>query len=133
MKTKLMAMALLAGGALLAQPRFGIGVTIGGPAYRTPAPVVVAYRPPCPGPEYVWIDGYWDGPTWIDGYWGLPPYAGAYWVGPRWVGGSFYRGYWGGPRYAAPRFRGPAVGFQGGFERGYAHGYARGHARGFHR
>jgi hypothetical protein len=125
MKTKLMATMLLAGGALLAQPRIGIGITIGGPAYMAPAPVVGVYRPPYPGPEYVWIDGYWNGPRWIAGYWASPPYAGAYWVGPRWAGGHFYRGYWGGPRYVAPGFRGPAMGFRGGHERG--------HARGFHR
>src|SRR4030088_518578 len=60
MKTKLMALALLAGGAMFAQPRVSIGIGIGGgqraygPAYGA-QPV----RPPCPGPGYVWTDGYW--------------------------------------------------------------------------
>jgi hypothetical protein len=60
MKTKLMAVALLAASSLLAAPRVEIGVGIGVPV--APAPVVVAppaYMPPCPGPGYVWIDGSW--------------------------------------------------------------------------
>jgi hypothetical protein len=53
MRTKLTAMALLAGSSLFAAPRVAIGVGIGVPA--APAPVVVApppvaYVPPCPGP-----------------------------------------------------------------------------------
>jgi hypothetical protein len=59
MKTKLMAMALLATGSLFAAPRVAIGVGIGVPI----APVVVApapvYVPPCPGPGYVWVGGSW--------------------------------------------------------------------------
>jgi hypothetical protein len=62
MKTKLMAMALLAGSSLFAAPSVAIGVGIGVPV--VPAPVVVApppfaYVPPCPGPGYVWIGGSW--------------------------------------------------------------------------
>jgi hypothetical protein len=99
MKTKLMALLLVVGGSLFAQPRFSIGVNLGTPAYYRPAPVAVAYRPACPGPGYVWVDGYRDGyGRWISGYWALPPYAGAYWVAPRSYGGHFYTGYWGGAR-----------------------------------
>ncbi len=95
MKTKLIATLLMAGGALLAAPRVSIGVQIG-----APAPVVVsAYRPPCPGPGYVWIDGYYDAyGNWFDGYWAVPPYAGAYWIAPRYERGRFIAGYWGGER-----------------------------------
>src|SRR5947209_2577402 len=89
MKTKLMAMLLLAGGSLFAETHFSIGVQVGAPAYYRPVPVapapvaVVAYRPPCPGPDYIWIDGYRDGyGGWVNGYWALPPYGGAYWVAP---------------------------------------------------
>jgi hypothetical protein len=62
MKTKLMAVALLAASSLLAAPRVAIGVGIGVPV--APAPVVMvpppaAYMPPCPGPGYVWIGGSW--------------------------------------------------------------------------
>lgn len=74
MKTKLMAMALLAGSSLFAAPRIAIGVGIGVPV--APAPVVVApppvaYVPPCPGPGYVWIGGNWvfrAGPAYHPGY-----------------------------------------------------------------
>jgi hypothetical protein len=93
MKTKLMFLLMLAGGALLAQPRVAIGVHIG-----APAPVVVpGYRPPYPGPGYVWVGGYYDPyGAWFPGYWTLPPYAGAYWVAPRYYGGRYVAGYWGG-------------------------------------
>jgi hypothetical protein len=100
MKLKLMGLLMLAGGSLFAQTHFSIGVRIGTPGYYGPAPVAVAaYRPPCPGPGYVWIDGYYDGyGRWFDGYWAAPPYEGAYWVAPRNFGGHFYAGYWGGAR-----------------------------------
>jgi len=84
MKTKLMAMLLMAGSTMFAGVRFGVGVGFGVPV--APAPVVVNYAPPCPGPGYVFVNGVWT----------LPPYAGAYWVGPRYVGGRYVRGYWGG-------------------------------------
>jgi hypothetical protein len=102
MKTKLMTLLLVAGGSIFAQTRFSIGVYVGAPGYYPPAPapvVVTAYRPPCPGPGYVWVDGYYDAyGAWYNGYWALPPYAGAYWVAPRYYGGRFYAGYWGGAR-----------------------------------
>src|SRR5215831_10234904 len=102
MKTKLMALLLVAGGSVFAQTRFSIGVHVGAPGYYRPAPapvVVTAYRPPCPGPGYMWVDGYYDGyGNWFNGYWAMPPYAGAYWVAPRYFGGRFFAGYWGGAR-----------------------------------
>jgi hypothetical protein len=102
MKTKLMTLLLVAGGSVFAQTRFSIGVQVGAPGYYPPAPapvVVTSYRPPCPGPGYVWVDGYYDGyGNWSDGYWAFPPYAGAYWVAPRLSGGRFYSGYWAGAR-----------------------------------
>ena len=121
MKTRLMALMLVAGGALFAQTHVAIGIQIGRPVL-VPAPVVVnAYRPPCPGPGYVWIDGYYDEfGNWYDGYWALPPYAGAYWIAPRFTGGRFYAGYWGGPRGVyrpAPRVAHPV--YQPSHERGF--------------
>jgi hypothetical protein len=100
MKLRLMGLLMMAGGSLFAQSHFSIGVRIGTPGYYAPAPVAVAaYRPPCPGPGYVWIDGYNDAyGRWYDGYWASPPYDGAYWVAPRYLGGRFYAGYWGGAR-----------------------------------
>jgi hypothetical protein len=98
MKTRLMALLLVAGGTMFAQSRFSVGVNIGGPVVYAPG-AAYNYRPPCPGPEYVWIEGYYDGyGNWIEGYWALPPYVGAYWVAPRLLSGRFFAGYWGGGR-----------------------------------
>ena len=110
MKTKLMVLMFLAGGALAAAPRFYVGVGFGGGYYRpyyAPAavsiysapPVAPAYvAPPMPGPGYSWVGGYyypvgarW---SWRAGYWARPPYAHSVWVGPRWSGGRYYGGYW---------------------------------------
>ena len=95
MKTRLMALMLMAGGALFAGTHVAIGVQIGRPVV-VPAPVAVnPYRPPCPGPGYVWIEGYYDEfGNWYAGYWALPPYAGSYWVAPRYYGHRYYPGYW---------------------------------------
>lgn len=69
---KMMLGAALAVGALgiaaaPAQAAVRIGVAIGGPAYGPAAYVV-----PCPGPGYVWVDGYWAGGAWVPGYWNAP-------------------------------------------------------------
>jgi hypothetical protein len=112
--TMLAGMALMAGAAM-AQVRVGVGVGFGAPVavrgYVGPSRVVVAARPPMPGPGFVWIDGYRGPRGFVAGYWGRPPFAGAYWVGPRFVGGRFTAGYWGHP---AAHF---GVGFRGGFRR----------------
>lgn len=72
MKKAIFAMILLAGSAF-AGPRFSFGIGFG-------APAVVVARPMCPGPGYVWVDGYW-GPdrVWIPGFWRAPAVV----VGPR--------------------------------------------------
>jgi len=58
MKTKILAGLLLAGSAAFAAPRVAFGIGFG-----APAPVVVAAVPPCPGPGYVFVDGYWRAPV----------------------------------------------------------------------
>ena len=94
-----------------------------------PAPSYAYDRPPMPGPDYFWVDGYWNWMggrySWVGGYWMLPPYAGGYWISPRYVGGRYFRGYWGGhrpvynrgfvrsyrtpaPMYRAPAYRAPS-------------------------
>jgi hypothetical protein len=79
-----------------AQVSFGI-------QFGTPPPPPRAYRvAPMPGPEYVWVEGYWypqgNRYRWHDGYWTRPPQPGSYWVAPYWQGGRYYEGYWGTPR-----------------------------------
>ena len=71
MKTKLLALALLAGGSLFAETRFTISIGSGGynRGYYRPAPYAIV-QPPCPGPSYSWVDGYYGGRNaWIPGYW----------------------------------------------------------------
>jgi hypothetical protein len=57
-----------------------------------------------PGPDYVWVGGYWawrPGPTshtWVKGHWERPPQPRAAWREPRWEkrgkGYIFIRGSW---------------------------------------
>jgi len=67
-----------------------------------PPPTTVVADPvvAAPGPDYVWVAGYWSwnggGWVWIPGAWVLPPYSDAVWVGGYWRGGIWYGGYWGG-------------------------------------
>jgi hypothetical protein len=96
MKSKLLTLLLLAGGSLFAQPRFAVGVGVGG--YPAPPPVVAYAPPPSPRPGYSLVGGYWypSGPryAWRGAYWARPPYAGARWIAPRYYGHRYYHGYW---------------------------------------
>jgi len=58
MKTKILAGLLLAGSTVFAAPRVSFGIGFG-----APAPVVVEAVPPCPGPGYVFLNGYWQLPA----------------------------------------------------------------------
>jgi hypothetical protein len=87
MKTKLkvLAVALIAGGTMFAQPRISVGIGVGGygPGAYPPPAYAQQYAPPCPGPDYTWVDGYW-GPrnVWVAGFWRAPVYP-SYRVAPR--------------------------------------------------
>ena len=59
MKMKLFTLVLLAGGSLFAEGHWSIGIGIGTPYYAPPPPPAVTYEPPCPGPEYTWVPGYY--------------------------------------------------------------------------
>ncbi len=68
-----------------------------------PPPAVRVERvAPRPGPDYVWIQGYWypqgNHYGWHKGYWTRAPYEGASWVGPRYDGGQYFAGHWEGNR-----------------------------------
>jgi len=78
---KLLAALLLTAGLGFGQ--VSLGIRIGPP----PRPRVIRVRPPAPGPEYFWVDGYWypvgNRYRWHEGYWSRPPYEGYRWIGPR--------------------------------------------------
>ena len=118
-KFRFLAVALIAGGTLLAQPRVSIGVGVGGyaPGYYAP-PVYSQVMPPCPGPDYAWVDGYWvpqgGRNVWIQGYW-RRPYVATYPVGPR---------------YAAPYYSNSYRSYGREYSRGYV---SRGGERSEHR
>src|SRR4051794_29446733 len=101
MKSKLLALVLLAGGSLFAGPRVFIGVGFGGGyvVAPPPPPVVTYYAPPvAPGPGYSWVAGYYypygGRYLWRSGYWAARPYVGARWIAPRYHSGRYYHGYW---------------------------------------
>jgi len=89
-------------GATLAFGQVSIGIRIGPP----PPPRVIRVHPVAPGPEFIWIDGYWYASgrrwKWHDGYWTRPPFPGAHWIAPRHENGLFYEGYWDGDRGRFP-------------------------------
>jgi WXXGXW repeat (2 copies) len=89
---RLLALLLLGGGCVFSQ--VSIGIRIGPP----PPPRVVRVLPRRPGPEFVWIEGYWypagNRYKWHNGYWTRPPYQRARWIGPRHDGERFFEGYW---------------------------------------
>lgn len=97
MRTTLLAAILLAAGSAFGA-QVSIGIRIGPP----PPPRVVHVLPARPGPEFVWVEGYWY-PVgrhykWHGGYWTRPLYPGARWVGPHHDGQRFFAGYWEGDR-----------------------------------
>jgi hypothetical protein len=81
----------------LAHAQVSVGIRIGAPP---PPRVVVA--PVTPGPDFIWVDGYWypvgNHYKWHAGYWTRAPYEGAYWVAPHYEGGLYFSGYWSGDR-----------------------------------
>lgn len=67
-----------------------------------PAPIV-ELRIDAPGPDFVWIAGYfrWDSRqyVWVPGHWARRPHARAIWVPGRWVqhgrrGWYYVEGHW---------------------------------------
>jgi WXXGXW repeat (2 copies) len=83
----LLALAGLAAPSLPASPMLAdISINIGveGP----PPPrheVIIGVRP---GPDYIWVGGFWDGSpghyTWVGGHWDRPPHGHAQWYAPHW-------------------------------------------------
>ncbi len=108
--------------SLPAQVSIGIGIQIG------PPPLPMYVQPPCPGPNLIWVPGYWAwgpyGYYWVPGAWMMAPEPGLLWT-PGWWGRRddddyyWHAGYWG-----------PRVGFYGGIDYGYGYfgyGYVGGY------
>jgi hypothetical protein len=100
---KILALLFLGGASLFARTHVSIAIGSGGyyPGYYAPPPpppVVRYVQPPCPGPGYGWVPGYWvpSGArwSWRAGYWAPRPHSRAVWVAPHYVRGRYYRGYW---------------------------------------
>src|SRR5258708_34067448 len=64
-----------------------------------PSVRVIVTQPPPPGPDFVWVEGYWypvhGHYRWQEGYWTRVPDPGARWIRPRVEG---LNGYWDGDR-----------------------------------
>jgi hypothetical protein len=71
---------------LTAGEAFGAQVSIGIRLGPPPQPRVVRVLPQRPGPDYLWVNGYWypvgNHWRWHKGYWTLAPYPGATWYAP---------------------------------------------------
>ena len=70
---------------------------------REPPPMIVERIPPRPGPEVIWVPGYYaargDEWFWVPGHYERPPRPGAVWVEPRYERRSptevhFSLGFW---------------------------------------
>lgn len=94
MKSKLLALALFAGSSMFGAVR--VGVEFGTPPPRPPR--VHFVRPVAPGPNMVWINGYYELAgnqyRWRDGYWARRPHPRAVWVAPSYRRRRYYPGYW---------------------------------------
>lgn len=113
-----------------AQAQLFIGIQIG----IAPPALPIYEQPPLPGPDYVWIPGYWSWDDdygdyfWVPGTWVLAPSPGYLWT-PAWWGWDnglyvFHDGYWG-----------QHVGFYGGVNYGFGYngsGYEGGYWNGGH-
>ncbi|MGL4301371.1 MAG: hypothetical protein ACRCS5_01530, partial [Sphingomonas sp.] len=100
----------------------------------SPPPLPVYVQPALPGPDYIWLPGYWawddlaDDYFWVPGTWVLAPRPGYVWTPPWWGWSNgayvFHTGYWG-----------PHIGWYGGIVYGFGYtglGYEGGFWRGPH-
>jgi len=66
---------------MFAQTRFSIGLGFGsqGAEFYQAPPAYAANIPPCPGPGYTWVDGYWTNDygreVWVPGFWSAPVFT----------------------------------------------------------
>ncbi len=95
----LLAAALLAVALASASACMVVG---GGWVTVAPPEPVVEVRAVSPGPDFIWIPGYYDysggGYVWVAGRWARPPHRNAEWVPDRWEhqdkGYRHVKGHW---------------------------------------
>ena len=109
-------------------------ISIGISVNFAPPPLPVYDQPPIPGPDFIWVPGYWAWSDdigdyyWVPGTWIEAPEPGLLWT-PAWWGWNdrayvFHEGYWG-----------PHIGFYGGVAYGFGYdgeGYQGGYWQGRH-
>jgi hypothetical protein len=81
--------AALAGVGLTATPVLAdISVNVQLDAPPPPPRHEVVVERERPGPDYVWVGGYWGGApghyAWVNGHWDRPPHGHGTWIAPRW-------------------------------------------------
>src|SRR5262245_33917531 len=122
--TGLFALILLGGSAYA---EVNIGINIGPP----PPPRVVYVHPPRPGPEFMWIDGYWYPVKghyhWHEGYWTQRPYEEARWVVPRYDGNRYFVGYWQGDHCRHEHRHGWDKKHDRDYKKGHGNGHNKNH------
>src|SRR5579862_5600839 len=63
---------------------FSVNVVVDAPPPPPRHEVIIA----SPGPDFIWIDGYWGGEpghyVWVPGRWERPPHAHMRWEAPHW-------------------------------------------------
>jgi hypothetical protein len=111
------ATALLLASALLLPPAISSAAVFVSVNFAPP-PIPVYVQPIAPGPDYMWIPGYWaygpNGYYWVPGTWVLAPYVGALWTPGYWA--------WTGAVYTwHPGYWGPRVGYYGGINYGFGY------------
>ncbi len=109
-------------------------ISIGVSVNFAPPPLPVYDQPAIPGPDFIWVPGYWAWSDdigdyyWVPGTWDEAPEPGLLWT-PAWWGWNdgayvFHDGYWG-----------PHIGFYGGVAYGFGYdgeGYQGGYWQGRH-
>ncbi|MCU1336653.1 MAG: hypothetical protein JWO19_2234 [Bryobacterales bacterium] len=99
MKTSkfLLTTALLIASFFILAAHVDFGIAVGTVPPPPPPTAVVTPVVPAPGPEYVWVPGYWDWVdgrwVWVEGRWVRPPRPREVWVAPA-VDIRLHRGHW---------------------------------------
>jgi YXWGXW repeat-containing protein len=84
----LLSIAGISAPALSASPilaDISLNITVDAPPPPPRQEVIVGISP---GPDYIWVAGFWDGTpghyVWVGGHWERPPRPHAVWVAPHW-------------------------------------------------